>query len=183
MRLSQKKSALPSPPATVHFSALIHKESNMWALRPLPLPPSSSSVFPYLKEHPRHRDEIIHFWHFSAKSSMGAKIKLRESELSFLVVLWHTPVSQKNRQQGHFVLLHCLPEQNPLHADSPLVSAVEALISNSWAVGGDSLEVHRRTREWKHSCGLRGCKAETPHSLAPHDSPSFSLLLSAPVCV
>lgn len=169
--------------STSNFFALIHKTSNMWASRSHhPLPPSSSPVFPYLNEHPRHGDEITHFWHFSAKSSMGAKIKLRERDgLFFMVVLWQMAVSQRNRQQGHFVLLYCLPEQNPLQADSPLVSAVEALISTSWRK--NSLEVHGWTREWKHRCGMRGCKAEKPHSLAPPDSPSFTLLLPAPVCV
>lgn len=39
------------------------------------LPPSSLLASPYLNEHPRHGDDIIHFWHFSAKSSMEAKTK------------------------------------------------------------------------------------------------------------
>lgn len=98
--------------------------------QPRSLPPTSSLASAYLNEHPRHRDEITHFWHFSAKSGMGAKIKLSErAELSGRPAT--LPVPQRNRQRGHFVLLYCLPEQNPLQADSPLVSAVEALISTS----------------------------------------------------
>ncbi len=98
--------------------------------QPRPLPPGSSLASPYLNEHPQHGNGITHFWHFSAKSSMGAKIKLSErTELSGRPP--PLPVRQRNRQQGHFVLLYCLPEQNPLRADSPLVSAVGALISTS----------------------------------------------------
>lgn len=52
----------------------------------LSLSPSSSSLTSlassYLNEHPRPRDEITHFWHFSAKSGMGAKNKIRLSETS-----------------------------------------------------------------------------------------------------
>lgn len=62
---------------------VVHKSSNMWAAS---CPPTCSILSPllsYLNEHPRHRDGIAHFWHFSAKSSMGAKIKLSErAELS-----------------------------------------------------------------------------------------------------
>lgn len=89
-----------------------------------PLPHTSYLAFPYLNEHPRHGDEIILLWHFSAKSSMGAKIKLSErAELSGR----HPALPV--RQQRHSGLLDCL--QNPNPSDSPRVSAVEALISTS----------------------------------------------------
>lgn len=49
-------------------------------LRGSPQHPQSlfiSPVLSYLNENPRLRDERIHFWHFSAKSSIGTRIKLR----------------------------------------------------------------------------------------------------------
>lgn len=42
----------------------------------IPLLPS-----PHLNEHQRDGDEISHFWHFSVKSSMGAKIKRVSSQV------------------------------------------------------------------------------------------------------
>lgn len=76
------------------------------AFLPPLLPPSSSLAFPYLKEHPRHRDEIAQFWHFSTKSSMGAKIN--QSETAELPCRPATlSVRRRDKQRGQFVLLHC----------------------------------------------------------------------------
>lgn len=62
---------------------LSQNEQHVSLEQPRPLPPSSSLASPYLNEHPRHRDGITHFWHFSAKWGMGAKIKMSErAELS-----------------------------------------------------------------------------------------------------
>ena len=53
---------------------IIHKTSNMWAnMCSLSFPSHPVHPSPYLNEHPRNGDGITHFWHFSAKSSMGAK--------------------------------------------------------------------------------------------------------------
>lgn len=105
-----------TPPAVEHLFRLIHspgremtisRQPSLPITRPPlpPCPPTSSSTHtpcslqPYLNEHPRDGDEIIHFWHLSAKSSIGSKnLKVSRGEEC------HVP--QRNAEQGHFVPLH-----------------------------------------------------------------------------
>lgn len=77
-KMSQRKSTVTSQPSAIHIFTSTKQAT--CEPRAASSPPTQSTLAspPYLSEHPRHRDEISHFWHFSAKSSMGAKIKRSE---------------------------------------------------------------------------------------------------------
>lgn len=78
---------------TASSPPLIHKACIMWASSSL----TPSHTSPYLNEHPRHRDEIAHFWHFRVKSGISAKIKLRGRVERFSGHCQMLPVRQRSR--------------------------------------------------------------------------------------
>lgn len=115
-----------SQPLVGYLFTLIHRTSNMCSLA-LYRPPS----------HPLHPSPLLTCMNIHDTSGISAQNQTwvkNKTEWERVGLCGHPvtlPVPRRNRLRGHFVLLHCLSEQNPLHAGSPLVSAWRALISKN----------------------------------------------------
>lgn len=90
-----------------------------------PLPPRASLSSSYLNDHPRRGDEKTHFWHFSIKSSVRAKLKLSESTELSVLFLNNACSTEKQTAWDHCAA--ALLAWVKFAASSHLVSAVVAL--------------------------------------------------------
>lgn len=119
------------------------------------LPPSSSLASTHLNEHPRHGDEITHFWHFSAKSSMEAKSKNWARTQSFSGCPQTLPVSTEKQTEGTLcapILLAWAKSTASRQSTGQCCGSFDQYELSRW-LKRNSVEVHGKTRELKHSCG------------------------------